>query len=870
MGEVWRGKDTRLGRDVAIKILPAEFAENAQLRARFDREAKTISALSHPNICTLFDVGEGFLVMEFLEGESLAERLQRGPLPLSEVLRHGQQIASALDAAHRKGIVHRDLKPGNIMLTKSGAKLLDFGLARSSQGAGAISGLTNAQTAAAPLTAEGSIVGTLQYMAPEQLEGLEPDARTDIFALGAVLYEMATGKRAFEGATKTSLIAAIVSSEPRAMTELVPLTPPALEHVVRKCLAKDPDQRWQSAADVAGELQWIRETTASGTRPVESVRSADNRWKRAIPWLAALVLLAAGILAGTWIARAMRKEAPAAKLRGSIALPAGTQLAGWASPAVAISPDGSVIAFVAQAEGKQNLYLRRLDEFEARLVEGSDGAEGPFFSPDGQWVAFGAGGISGRSTEPRALKKVLIAGGPAQVLTPVRDYFGGSWGDDGYLYYVNNQADGLWRIAASGGTGERIGPKPTDPLPMVFPRMLPGSAAALVVAYDSGIAYPSIFDTATGKLSPLGVQGTYATLMNDRTLLYVRDDGVLLAAPFSMEDRRIVGGAVPVLTNVALTNIAGAVFAVSESGTAVFVQGYVRGSGREVRRIVHLDQQGKITPLPFEPGELLYLTGSPDRSRLAVSTSRGEVFIYDLQRNTRMKLAESGVSFLAAPVWSPDGRHIAFHGEAKNSSPMYLQSADGSGPARMLVKPKINGEYFPASFTPDSRSIVYYAVGDSPDYPDWQVFLTPIDDPSAARKLFNGYGGQISPDGTKIAYESTESGRLDVYLQSFPDTGNKVLISTKGGKGPSWSKDGRTLYYWQDNDLMAVDVGTTVGVPRRLFTSPELAFKEWRRIPPLVPVENGFLTLALEPGSGVQTHLNIATGWAEEVEGKVK
>ena len=399
MGEVWRGRDTRLGRDVAIKVLPAEFAENAQLRARLDREARSISALSHPHICTLFDVGEGFLVMEFIEGESLAARLSRGPLSLTEVLRYGQQIAAALDAAHRKGLVHRDLKPGNIMLTKSGTKLLDFGLARAMKAKGPVSGLTSGTTDVQPLTAEGTIVGTLQYMSPEQLEGREPDARTDIFSLGAVLYEMVTGQRAFQGDSRTSLISAIVSSEPPPIGEIIPVTPPALERVVKKCLAKDPDQRWQSAADVAGELQWIGEMTSSGTQPLAvTTRPRVSRGKKAAAGLAAIAALAVALLTGWWAGGRTKDASTHVPLRGSIALPPGTQLAGLVSPSVAISLVGSVVAFVASKDGRQQLYLRPIDAFEARPVEGSDGAEGPFFSPDGKWVGFGAGAISGRST----------------------------------------------------------------------------------------------------------------------------------------------------------------------------------------------------------------------------------------------------------------------------------------------------------------------------------------------------------------------------------------------------------------------------------------------------------------------------------------
>ncbi|HVT44251.1 MAG TPA: protein kinase, partial [Thermoanaerobaculia bacterium] len=388
MGEVWKALDTRLDRHVAVKVLPAALAADAKLNERFDREAKAISALSHPHICTLHDVGhEGgtsFLVMEYLEGESLADRLRRGPLPMNEVLRYGQHIAQALEAAHRRGIVHRDLKPGNVMLTRSGAKLLDFGLARTA--AAPVSGAhaSDSPTEKAPLTAEGTILGTFQYMAPEQLEGLEADARTDIFAFGVVLYEMVTGRRAFRGESRTSLIAAIVASQPQPIAELIPDTPPALEHVVRKCLEKNRDERWQSAHDVAAELQWISETGAAVAPDIAA--GGTKRWKRRVLFAGLPLAFLVGLVAGTILLRAGAPESSTNDrvVRSEIALEPGVSLAGWGTPIIAISPDGRTIAYVGHDGAIQRLYIRRLDAENATLVPGSESAEGPFFSPDGK------------------------------------------------------------------------------------------------------------------------------------------------------------------------------------------------------------------------------------------------------------------------------------------------------------------------------------------------------------------------------------------------------------------------------------------------------------------------------------------------------
>src|SRR5438270_1166313 len=407
MGEVYKARDTRLDRSVAVKILPAEFADNAQLKIRFEREAKTISQLTHPNICTLYDIGnEGgaeYLVMELLDGETLADRLVRGPLPMRDVLRYGREIAAALDRAHRAGVVHRDLKPGNVMITKSGAKLLDFGLAKG----GSIEISPDGATQQKALTQEGTILGTFQYMAPEQLEGIEADARTDIFALGAVLYEMATGRRAFDGKTKTSLIAAIVGGEPKPIRDLQPLTPAAFEHVIAKCLAKDPDQRWQSASDVASELEWIGGATSTEGSAAHTARRDGRRLGMIAPAVLALMLIGAAV--GSW--RFFRRPVAEVPMVMSLTMPIhGVDLFGHA----AFSPDGSAVALIAESssgaagsKSTRTLWIRQLDRAEPRELPGTDGALHPFWSPDGKSVGFFAQG---------KLKRIALAGGPPQVI----------------------------------------------------------------------------------------------------------------------------------------------------------------------------------------------------------------------------------------------------------------------------------------------------------------------------------------------------------------------------------------------------------------------------------------------------------------------
>jgi hypothetical protein len=443
MGEVYRAHDPRLGRDVAIKVLPPHLAATPEIRARFEREARTISQLNHPHICTLHDVGhqEGvdYLVMELLEGETLAHRLERGPLPVAEVLTLGVQIADALDRAHRAGVVHRDLKPGNLFLTKGGAKLMDFGLARA-QGLAPVAGaLTESPTVSRPLTAEGTIVGTFQYMAPEQLEGKEADARADVWALGCVLYEMATGKRAFEGDSQASLIAAIMDREPPAITVLKPMSPPALEHLVRRCLAKDPGERWQSARDVMHELQWIAEVGSQAGVPAPVAKRRRRRERLAWGLTVAVVGVAIVALLALWWTR---RPPAAAFARFAVTAPAGGTIATDAVQ-VAISPDGRRLVFaIRDSAGTGRLWIRPLDSFSAQPLPGTENAFWPFWSPDSRFIAFFAEG---------KLQKVAVGGGPPQVVCDAPDGRGGSWSKDGVIVFAPLAMGPLLRVSADGG-----------------------------------------------------------------------------------------------------------------------------------------------------------------------------------------------------------------------------------------------------------------------------------------------------------------------------------------------------------------------------------------------------------------------------------
>ena len=551
MGEVYRARDTRLDRTVAVKVLPAHLAQDPDRRLRFEREARAASALNHPHICTIHDVGHqdgiDYLVMEHLEGETLADRLEKGALPQEQALRIGAQLADALDRAHRAGIVHRDLKPGNVMLTKTGAKLLDFGLARIAEPAGIASGgLSTFPTQTKPLTEAGSWLGTFQYMAPEQLEGKEADARTDIFALGSVLYEMLTGRRAFAGKSRASLIAAILEKEPESISAIQPMTPLALDRLVRKCLAKDPDGRWQAAADVADELKWIGDGGSAGAPPKTSSRR-----------LPASILLATGCLllgglAGGLLARRPARP-PATEVfpqRFSVNLPQGMALSTGpdGGGVMALSPDGHHLAFTGYTAGGSQIYLRSLGDVEARPVPHTQGATNPFFSPDGQWLGFIA---------ERKLRKIPIRGGQPVTIYDAPDARGASWGDDGTILFVPTLFAGVSRVGADG-SGPRVVTKPdpkTTPGGERWPQMLPGGKAALVSPVrswrDEGRDIAAV-SLATGE-SKVVVKGAFYPRYVDGILFYARG-GSILASAFDVGRLAVVGPEVTVLEDVRMSH----------------------------------------------------------------------------------------------------------------------------------------------------------------------------------------------------------------------------------------------------------------------------------------------------------------------------
>jgi Tol biopolymer transport system component len=816
MGEVYRARDTRLDRTVAIKVLVDHRASDPELRQRFEREARAISALNHSHICVLHDIGRqdriDFLVMEYLEGETLANRLRRGALPLEQALRYGIEIADALGRAHRQGIVHRDLKPGNVMLTKSGTKLLDFGLAKLRGEDGTVSELSERPTEARPLTAEGSIVGTVQYMAPEQLEGRAPDARSDIFALGTVLYEMVTGRRAFTGKSQASLIAAILRSDPVPMSNAQPVIPHALDHVVATCLAKDPDARWQDVDDVARVLQWI---AAGGARMTEAVARPAGRRREWLAWAAAATLAALLALA---IPPAVKhgREKPPLQVRLELAPPERTTL----TAGMALSPDGDRLVFSALGDTTSHLYLRPLNSSTSQRIPGTDGGLVPFWSPDGRELGFVAQGM---------LKKVDLATGAVQSLCALRVYCrGASWGRHGIIF-----ADGedLFRIPATGGAPQPLGKRAEGETARSWPHFLPDGRRYLYVSLserpeERGLYAASLDSSARNKLVSTGMNVAYSRTGH---LLFVRSD-VLVAQAFDLDRLELSGEAVRVSDHVAIFGapVWGAAFTSSAGG----VVAWQAGLGSAGMQLSWFDRTGRTVGTVGDPASYSNPALSPDGRMLAVSrlTATGtgrDIWAYDLVRGTSTRLTFDAADDIN-PSWSPDGTRIAFTSDRSGIRQIYQTLANGSGEDELLVESKDwwkNVE----DWSPDGRFLLfnYYRGGSAAD-----LFLLPLA-PGIERKPipFISTGavetmGQFSPDGRWIAYHSDESGRGDVYVRGVATDGTHVggkrQVSTAGGIDPKWRGDGREMFYLSGSTLMAVDVKADggsfeAGIPKPLF-----------------------------------------------------
>ena len=816
MGEVYRARDTRLERTVAIKILPQQLSSDPVRKQRFEREAKTISSLNHPNICTLHDIGSqdgvDYLVMECVEGETLAKRLEKGPLPLEQVLKFGAQVADALDRAHRAGIVHRDLKPGNIMLTANGAKLLDFGLAKPA--APLVSGMTlTSAPQTTPVTQEGTVVGTFQYMSPEQVEGKELDGRSDIFSLGAVLYEMLTGQRAFQGKSQLSVASAILEKEPAPISSLKPLTPPSLDHAIRRCLAKDPEERWQTARDLALELKWIVNSQASVPAPLAQLRK--NRERLTLVTLS--VASAAALILGVLYLR--RPSVQARVFRSSIRPAANSSFVLTGSEAgFALSPDGGRLAYVAVTPDRKTLlWIRPIDSLQAEPLAGTENAAHPFWSPDGRFIGFFADG---------KLKKIEASGGPPATLCDASLGRGGTWNRDGVILFAPGARTPIYRVSASGGTATPV-TTPSGDMSNRWPYFLPDGRHFL---YLSGTG-SSPKDSPTNALlvGSLDSQESKLLFRTHANAVYVAGhilflrQNTLMAQPFDAKRLELAGEAFPIAEHVEEDDgrIFG-VFSASENGVLT----YADATSGTNRQLAWFDRSGK--PIGVVPGMDLYADPeiSPDGKRLSfrLEPPGDDIWIYDIARGikTRLTFGAAVAQPSYAGVWSPDGQRIAYATFRNGKLSLYQRPSDGSGSEELLVEGTSRVVY-PSSWSPDGKFLAYY----EPLQVVNTISMVPM---SGERKpttflqsQFIQLAPRFSPDGKWIAYCSGESGRTEVDVVAFPVPGRKWQVSTEGGCSARWRRDGREIFYLApDSKIMAVEVRTSgpnfeIGAVRPLF-----------------------------------------------------
>jgi Tol biopolymer transport system component len=835
MGEVYKATDTRLNRTVALKVLPPHFAD-ADMKQRFEREAQTIAGLNHPHICTLHDVGEQdgirFLVMEYVEGETLADRLARGPLPLADVLQVAGEIVDALERAHGQGVVHRDLKPANIMLAKAGVgatrqgssqtKLLDFGLAKfaASDRAGAA-----AQPTRLDVTAQGTMIGTLQYMAPEQVEGKEADTRTDLFAFGAVLYEMVTGKKAFEGKSQASLIGAIMKAEPRPLSHTQPLTPAPLEHIVERCLAKDPEERWQDAHSVKLKLQWIARNRSGAAAAVEAPR---RRWLDVAVATAVAVLLAAVSLPAYLYWRGPA-EPEAVQFRHTIA--------GLSNSDFAVSPDGRSMAFVAKPDssGPASLYIRPVGAVASVKLAGTDNATQPFWSPDNRFIAYVSGG---------KLKKVSADGGAPQDVCDIKEVSGGAWSPIQGGTIVFGTAKGLFTVSAEGGKAAPLTELAQGETGHYWPSVLPDGRHVVYLGWSEDAASRAIYagtldSKERTRLLTIDSNPVYASTGSGQAApgyLFFHRKATLFAQPFDANHLRFTGDPVHVADEVASSTGGHGDFAVSQNGVLVYFQGIgglsITGRGRTGQeQFGWIDPTGGRSGSALDAGSYGDMDLSPDGKFIAITkqesgAATADIWVIDWEKNVSHRVTRDPGDAID-PVWSPDGARIAFTSYRKGNADVYVKNANGVGEETALLEGPENESV--KDWSRDGKYIAFEFGKDT--FQD--IYALPLDGgkPGKPFPVVQGHyqknEPQFSKDGKWLAYASdeNESGKFQVYVISFPAGDLKVQISTEGGGQPRWSWDDKHVYYRTlDNRYMSVDLKLGAKIeptsPRVLGTSP--------------------------------------------------
>jgi serine/threonine protein kinase/WD40 repeat protein len=878
MGEVFRARDTRLDREVAIKALPEKFFEDRENRDRFVREAKLLAAVNHPNIAAIHSFeeisGQFLIVQELLEGESLRDKLHAS-LPFKTALEYAIQLAQGLAAAHEKGIVHRDLKPENLFVTRDGRiKILDFGVAKLTQPAPLSSSLTEAPTVL-PATEPGVVIGTVAYMSPEQARGDPVDFRSDQFSLGTVLYEMLASKHPFRRSSAAETLAAVIRDEPQPLTVLDPKLPAVLGWVVQRCLSKDPEERYSSTKDLAKELQSLRlhlseAVSAPDAKPVElpPPRRRASVW--ALVFASSAVAVAIGLFLGT---RFLRPGSPsAAPVSLTLSFPADAAPSTYNTNPLALSPDGRTLVYAGRRGGGRQLFVRPLEREEVRPIPGTEGAGSPFFSPDGQWIGFFA---------EHKMKKVALSGGAPITLCEAPNNRGGTWGADGTIVFVPSPTGGLQRIPASGGEPKTVLAADVGKgLRSVYPQILPDGENVLFTTVAVGQPFQAtVISLRTGKQRIVLEDATDLRYLPTGHLIFVRD-GLLYAAPFNLQRLETSGSPVPLLEDLS-TNRRGmnkAELAYSGEGTLVYVP-----YRSPQRTFSWVDRKGAEERTPFPPGAYHKVALSPDGGRLAtLATGKAEemsLLFGDFVRGTLTRsVAEGNFGALA---WAPDGKRVAFGltGDKQLRS-VFWQGADDNATPELLHRAALVSEE-PTSFSTDGNALLVQAFNFAPTgsaETRWETLVLPLTGEKKPlpflQAKFSVVDAHFSPDGRWVAFASAETGRSEVYVQPYPGPGSRWKISTEGGGKPCWSRSGRELFYRDAEKVMAVDVQLkptfAPGRPRLLFEGRyhNTNFEEPNSYD-VSPDGTRFLMIKQDPEESAPAHVKVVLNWFEEVKRRV-
>jgi serine/threonine protein kinase/Tol biopolymer transport system component len=866
MGEVYLARDTKLTRDVAIKVLPDGFTKDEQRLVRFEREARLLAQLNHPHIASIHGLEEWedtpFLVMEFVSGASLATRIAARPFAIEEVLNITLQIAEALEAAHESGIIHRDLKPSNIQITEDEqVKVLDFGLAKILTDQSAINNVSESPTVIYQGTETGTILGTAAYMSPEQAKGKKVDERTDIWAFGCVLYELLTGKPPFLGETTTETLASIIRAEPD-WSLLPDATPNAIRRLLARSLQKDPKNRLRDIGDARIEIVDALSASPETATIFPVIGPAKPEWRRSVLFTIGGLMIGVLLTAlAVWVIRRSTKSLVPTVNRFAITLPDNEPLAltkfvplAVGRVALAISPDGSSLTYVANRNGIALLFLRRLDQFDAHPITGTEGAYNPFFSPDGKWIGFFA---------ENRLKKVSLAGGEPVTLCEARNPMGASWGRNDTIFFGDQEGGTIRRISAAGGAPQ---PVPVSRTGANHIEVLPDSNWLLYSTWTgSNPDYGEIraLSLETGNTNTVLQGGSNPRYVEAGYLLFTRA-GAVMVAPFDLQNRKVTGAAVPMIEGVRSETYGNAQFSVSENGTLVFIPGSTGWIGKPV----WVDRQGKITPIGLPAQSYASFKLSPDGKRLAieVAAATNDIWIYDFDRGTFLRLTIDGNN--NAPVWSPDGKRLAFTSIRNGRYGIFVKPADGSGVEEQLLTAPDDTGQAPESWSPEGKALMFAQWGATDQGDIWILPLEGDRKPQPfLRTQFSEFFSSFSPDGHWIVYTSDESGRYEVYVRPYPGPGGKWQISTEGGEEPLWSAKGDELLYRNGEKWMAATVQTK---PDFRAEAPRLLFENYFiNVPGLSHYvsPDGRRQIMIQPvGQENPKQINVVLNWFAELK----